>query len=140
MNADMSSASQAHASQAKDNASDLQARVAKVEQQAHKQASGAKGVDALGAMDLSYRLDGLQLHDHRLVNQQVHRVITDDGRIVRYGNTALLQHRQAGLAKFMRKRIFIHLLQKPSPKTISPSYSPHSRDSLTGMVQTSGIA
>jgi len=66
------------ASQAKDSTSDLQARVAKVEQQAHPQASAAKIVNALGAMDLNHCLERLQRHEDRLRDQQVQRVVTDD--------------------------------------------------------------
>jgi len=54
MNAD-----KADASQAEDNTFDLEARVAKVQQQADKQASGAKVVNALDVMDRDHRLDDL---------------------------------------------------------------------------------
>ena len=59
MNADKTSASQAQ-----DDALEVQTRVAEVEQQADLQARCPKVVDALGAMDLSDRLDGRQLDDH----------------------------------------------------------------------------
>src|ERR1700675_406528 len=98
MNADKASASQAQ-----DDALDVQTRVAEIEQQADLQARCPKVVDALGAMDLSDCVDGLQLDDHRSLDQQVHRVVTDDDPIAHDGDAALPRNREAGFAKLMHQ-------------------------------------
>ena len=133
MNAD-----KATASPAQDDAFDLQTRVAEVQQQAEMQARGAKVVDALGAMDVGHRLGGLQLDDHRFLDQQIHRIVTDDDPIIRYGDAALLRDLEAGLTKLMRERIFVHLLNKSSPKCIGDGHST-ADDSLRQIVRHSVI-
>ena len=70
---------------------------------------------------LSDRLDGLQLDDHQFLDQQVHRIVTDDDPIVHHGDAALLRNREAGFAKRMHEGVFVYLLKKSSSKSIGDS-------------------
>ena len=83
---------------------------------------------------LSDRHDGLQLDDHRSLDQQVHRVVTDDDPIVHHGDEALLRNREAGFAKLMHEGIFVYLRKKSSSKSIGDSQGT-ADDPLRQMVQ-----
>ena len=83
---------------------------------------------------LSDRLDGLQLDDHRFLDQQVHRMVTDDDPIVHHGDAALPRNREAGFAKLMHQGVFVYRLKKSSSKSIGDSQGT-ADDPLRQMVQ-----
>ena len=52
------------------------------------------------------------------LDQKVHGVLPNDGTIVQDHDPVLLRHGNACLAKLVRQRIFINLLEKSRPKRI----------------------
>ena len=104
-------------------AADLQAWRSEVQQQAVLQALGFQEVQALRGVCRAEGADGFQFHHNRFVDDQIGDVGADDLAFEPDVNRLLL---------IDGKTVF--------PQCVSPSYSPHSRDSLAGMVQASGIA
>jgi hypothetical protein len=73
-------------------------------------------------MDVGHCLHGIQLYDHRVFDQQVHRVLANDDLIVDDDDAALLRDREARLAKLIHKRIFVPL-KKSAAKRVADSQS-----------------
>jgi hypothetical protein len=113
MNAD-----KAGASKAQNYALDFQARLAEVDQEAQLQTSRPKVVQALGTMNIIECSDRLQFNEHRILNQQIDSVLANDDTVVPDNDSALLRNDEPRLAKFMRERIFINLLEKSGPERV----------------------
>ena len=101
---------------------DLQARLAEVKQQAESQTGrfriigalrSTPGSSARGHVRVVQCLDGLQLDQRHVVDQQVHEVLTyQDVFLARLG-VVLLHSREAGGTDFICRRVLIDLSQEP---------------------------
>jgi hypothetical protein len=125
------------ASQGQDQAFDLQARAAEVEQQAKVQARGSKVIHALRTVDIIQRFAGLQFHDHCLLDQKVNRVLANNDTVVYHDDPMLLRDSKAGLAKLVRQRIFINLLKESGPERVG--YDKRAADNALGETVQYGL-
>jgi hypothetical protein len=66
----------------------------------------------LSKINIVQCLDGLELHKHRVLHQQVRRVITDDGTIMPDDDTMLLRRGKTALAKVVSERVLSNLLDE----------------------------
>ena len=95
---------------------DLQARVAEVEQQANVQAGGAKVIDALGAMEVGDGPGRLKLNDHLVLDHKVRRILPNNHPIIDDDDAALLRDREVSLAKLMSERTSYTRSLNPAPR------------------------
>jgi hypothetical protein len=107
-----------HGSQAPHQAFDFQAWIAEVQQQAEIQAGGLEIIDALKAMGLVQRFDGLQCNQNRVVHPQVYEILADHRILVSDGGTVLLRDREPRLAQFKHHGILIDLFEEPGPERV----------------------
>ena len=64
-------------------------------------------------------LDGLQLDQKHVVDQQVHEILTDPDVFVVQLGAVLLNSRDAGGADFICRRVLIDIFQEPAPSVLS---------------------
>jgi hypothetical protein len=118
---------------------DLQARTAEVQQQAHAKSGRLEVVHTLRTMDIVQGHDGLELDNHRPLDQVVDGVLPNDRTVIQDHDTVLLRHRNACLAKLVRQRVLINHLEKSRPKRIGSSQHA-SNDHLGKAVQFGHIS
>src|SRR5271166_161693 len=104
------------ASQAQHDAFDVEARQSEVDQQTQPQARRFEIVQALRPMNLVERPDRLQLHQDRVLDQQVHGIFANHDAVIPNGHSMLLRDGKPSLPQLMRQCVFINLLQEPHPQ------------------------
>jgi hypothetical protein len=100
--------------QGQDDAFDLKARLAEVEQQAEMQVRGFQIIQALRAVNLVDRLGYLQFDEHAVCDQQVNSIFPDLDPIVSNDHGMLLRDGEPRLAQLVHQCVFIDFLKEPS--------------------------
>ena len=101
-----------------DDAPDLDARRAEVDQQAERFAGGTQVVDALRAVRAVERSHGLQFDEDGIRDQQIDEVFADNGGLVADGDRSLLFDAKTRGTQFQCQRNFEYLFQKPTVQRV----------------------
>ena len=75
-------------------------------------------IQTLGTVDSIQSADRLQFHEHGSLNQEIRAIIAYNHPVVADYNAILLFDQESGFAQVVRKRIFVHLLDKPRSERI----------------------
>jgi hypothetical protein len=69
-------------------------------------------------MNVVQRLDGLELHEHCILDQHIDSELANDDTVLPGNDSALLRNDEPRLAKLMRERILINLLEKSGSERV----------------------
>ena len=104
--------------QVQDDAFDLKARLAEVEQQAEMQTCGFQIIQALRAMNLVDRPGYFQFDEDHVFDEQVNRIVPDHNAIVSNDHAMLLRDGDSGLAKLVQQSVFIDFLKESASQPV----------------------
>jgi len=92
--------------------SNLDSRLAEIEQQTKMQSGGFEIVHALRDMNVVERADRLQFDENQMLDQKVGNVLADENALVPHGNGMLLCDDETIAAKLLGQRVFIDFLDE----------------------------